>query len=247
MTNTFILPKEKIFINRFISMFQKCGNKQRALSIMHSLLTKLKLSIAGYPVNNNFPLSTLKEKDPYQIINRCLYILKPAFILRQHFKAGKRFDLPVPISEKRATFMAMYWLCKTVLKNNKNEYSFATLLAQEISATLYQEGSAKNFLKAYVDIAFDQLPFITYIKRRRYIASKSKGKSILKRLRKINGVIRQTIKAHRYRGFWMARRLKIHNMRHIVTSRSKRKAPKVKFLQKNSKHKRKLKKFNYKR
>jgi hypothetical protein len=38
-----------------------------------------------------------------------------------------------------------------------------------------------------------------------------------------------------------------HNMRHIVTSRSKRKAPKVKFLQKNSKHKRKLKKFNYKR
>jgi len=245
MINQFILPKEKIFINRFISMFQKCGNKQRALSIMHSLLSKLKLSIAGYPINNNFPLSTLKEKDPYQIINRCLYILKPAFLLRQHFKAGKRFDLPVPISEKRAIFMAMYWLCKTVLKNNKNEHSFATLLAQEISATLHQEGSAKNFLKAYIDIAFDQLPFMTYIKRKRYIASKSKGKSILKRLRKINGVIRRTIKAHRYRGSWITRRLKIHQMRHIITARFKKKPKKAKILQKNSKHRRKSKKFKF--
>jgi len=209
----FLSSEDKKFLISFINILQKRGNKQRALSSMCSLFSQLKLGLAGFPIVDKYPLHTLDEKNPIQIIRKGLYNLKPAFLIRRIIKSGKRYDLPVPISDKRANFMALDWLRKTVLKNNKNDLSFTSLLAREISATLYHEGSAQAFLKAYVDIALDQRPFSRFIKKRPYTVSKSKRTLVATRLGKLQDAIRQTLRARKYRSVGITRKINMHNIR----------------------------------
>jgi hypothetical protein len=209
----FISSEDRLVLNKLIGVLQKCGNRQRALSSIFSLFTQLKLGLAGFPIVKNYPLHTLDAKNPIHLIHKCLYKLKPAFFLRRIIKSGKRYDLPVPISDKRATFMAIDWLRKTVLKNNKNEHSFATLLAQEISASLHHKGSSYNFLKAYIDIALDQRPFSKLIKRRRFNVSKSKRTPIAKKFKKIQKNIRRNLRVRKYRSKGVTRKMNMHNIR----------------------------------
>jgi hypothetical protein len=219
----YISPEDHLVLKKLIGVMQKCGNRQRALSSMFSLFKQLKLGLAGFPVANNYPLNTLDAENPIHLIHKCLYNLKPAFLLRRVVKSGKRYDLPVPISDKRAIFMAIDWLRKTVLKNNKNELSFSSLLAQEISACLHHKGSAENFLKAYIDIALDQRPFNKFIKRRRFNISKSKRTAVAAEYEKIQDNIRRNLRVRRHRNMVITRRINMHNMRVFKAKFQKRK------------------------
>jgi len=220
--HTFISSEDREMLAKFVSVFQKCGNKQRSLSSLFSLFALLKRSIAGYPILSQYPLNTLDENDPIQIINKSLYNLKPAFLIRRTIKSGKRYDLPVPISSQRATFMAMDWMRKIALKNNKNNLSLSFLLAQEISANVYRDGSAQNFLKAYIDIALDQRPFSRFIKRKRFMIAKSKGTKAAARWGILHNNIRQAKRKRKYHTVGITRRINMHIVRGI-NSRKKRK------------------------
>jgi len=241
----FLSPQDKQFLIHFIGILQKCGNRQRALSHLCSLLSKIKEGIAGSSAFNKYPLSTLDEKSPIQILNKSLYNLKPAFLLRRVYRSGRRYDLPVPISDKRSTFMAIDWLRKSVFKNNKNEQAFPTLLAYEISALLYQEGSAKNFLKAYIDIALDQRPFERFIKRRRFVTAKSKrkGTGIARIYKSINKSIRRHRRLRKYRATKIIRRTNIRIIRNDLKKKLKRSKLKIRAYI----HKKKARKQRYAR
>jgi hypothetical protein len=233
LQQSFLSSTDKNTLTRLVNILQKCGNKQRALSYLFSLFGKLKLGLAGFPIVPNYPLHTLDEKNPIQIIQKSLYNLKPAFFIRRTIRSGRRYDLPVPISDKRATFMAIDWLRKTVFKDNKNDKSFTSLLAREISATLYHEGSAKDFLKAYIDIALDQRPFGRFIKPRKYTVSKSQRTLIAGRFEKMHKIMGQRLGARQYHNKGITRRLNIHNYRvSLVKARksklSQAKAKKIK-------------------
>jgi len=233
---TFLSSEHKNLLTSFINIIQKRGNKQRALSTLFSLFNILKLGIAGYPTSNNYPLHTLDEKNPIKLIHRGLYNLKPAFLIRRVIKSGRRYDLPIPISENRAQFMSIDWLRKAVFKNNKNDSSFAFLVAREISASLHREGSAKDFLKAYIDIALDQQPFNKFIKRRRNKVSKSKRTKAASRFKKIRKAIRRTLRARKYRNIRITRKINIHNIR---TTTVKKYKPLKRILFKKTKQKEK--------
>lgn len=47
------------------------------------------------------------------------------FQLQRTLKSGRLYFLPVPITEKRARFIAINWLRKVVFKNNKNDLTLA--------------------------------------------------------------------------------------------------------------------------
>lgn len=191
---------ERKILIKFIGSLQKKGNRQRAIRSLFKLLTTIKTK-------------TSSTQKPLQILYTCLYNLKPAFLIRRHIKSGKRYDLPVPITENRAIFMAISWLRKSVLRNNKNNLPLHNLLANEINATLNQEGSAKDFLKAYIDLAIDQRPFLRFIKKRRFSASKSKRTKAAKRLYRIRLITRKAIRKRKFRSKKIIRKMNIHNMR----------------------------------
>lgn len=78
--------------------------------------------------------------------------------------------------------MAITWLRKIAFNNNKTNIPAAFFMAREIQATVHNEGAVKDLLKAYIDIALDQIPFSRFIKRKRQIVTKSIGTRAAKKL-----------------------------------------------------------------
>jgi len=179
------LTTDLVRLKKLKGVLIKSGNKERSHNFLMNLYMILKQGFRGMSVVNKYQLQSFGETKPLAIIDKCLYRLMPAFVLRRVIKSGKPFELPVPISDNHAYFMACNWLLKASLKNNKTALTIPYLLTQEICATLHNEGSALDSLKAYIEIALDQRPFLRYIKKKRKVISRSKRSYAASRLRKI--------------------------------------------------------------
>jgi len=174
------LPEKYKKVDKLKSLLIRGGNKERTNTFLLCLLQELKTA-ATLQDNQNFlisflkktPLNTLGEKDPLKIIDKCLYNLMPAFILRRTFVAGRFYNLPVPISNNHARFMASDWLRKSAFKDVSN-LPVSTRLTHAISEVLNRTGSAVASLKGYIEIALDQRPFSRYIRKKRKIVAISK-------------------------------------------------------------------------
>jgi hypothetical protein len=180
-----ILSTKMNRLKKLRGVLVKSGNRERSHSFIMSLYTILKQGFRGKVVTNKYPVNSFGETTPLTIIDRCLYKLMPAFVFHKVIKAGKSFELPVPISDNHAYFKACNWLLKASLRNNKTALTIPYLLTQEICATLYNEGSALDYLTAYIEIALDQRPFMRYIKKKRKIISRSKKSYAAYRLHKL--------------------------------------------------------------
>jgi len=163
----------------------KCGNKERSTTFLLNLYSRLKQDQRDDNVINKYHLKSFGLKNPLPIINRCLYLLMPAFVLRRIIKSGKTYNLPVPISSNHANFKAAHWLLNAAVNNNKNDLTLPSLLTQEIYATLNKQGAAYDSLKAYIDIAIDQRPFMRFVRKKRKVKTRSKKSYAGTRLRKI--------------------------------------------------------------
>jgi len=168
------LPEKYKKVDKLKSLLIRSGNKERTNTFFLRLLQVLKTcsvikdnrhSLISFTAKN--PLNTLGEKDPLKIIDKCLYNLMPAFILRRTFVAGRFYNLPVPISDNHARFMAADWLRKAAFKDNKNAFTVPYLLAREVGTVLHNNGSACLALQNYVEVALDQRPFSRYIRKKR--------------------------------------------------------------------------------
>jgi ribosomal protein S7 len=177
----FYLPEKYKKIDKLKSLLIRSGNKERTNSFFIRLLQVLKTcatikdnrnSLISFASKN--PLNALGEKDPMKILDKCLYNLMPAFILRRTFVAGRFYSLPVPISDNHARFMAADWLRKAAFKDNKNAFTVPYLLAREVGTVLHNTGSACAALQNYIDTALDQRPFSRYIRKKRKIVAISK-------------------------------------------------------------------------
>jgi len=192
------LPEKFKKVHTLKSLLIRSGNKERTnsflLRLMHILKLAAKLRNKHHPlisITARYPLNTLEEKDPIKILDKCLYNLMPAFILRKTFVSGRLYNLPVPISPKRARFMSADWLRKAAFKDNKNALTVPYLLTREIGAVFYQTGSAYASLGEYIDTALDQRPFSRYIRKKRKIITRSKIGRAARKLRKTYRVRRR--------------------------------------------------------
>lgn len=175
------LPEKYKKVDKLKSLLIRGGNKERTNTFLLRLLQDLKTA-ATIKNNQNFiisflsknPLNTLGEKDPLKIIDKCLYNLMPAFILRRTFVAGRFYNLPVPISNNHARFMAADWLRKSAFKDVNSPLTVSNLLTRAVAEVLNNTGSAVASLKSYIEIALDQRPFSRYIRKKRKIVAISK-------------------------------------------------------------------------
>jgi hypothetical protein len=195
------------------------GNRERSHAFILSLYKQLKIGAKGYATSSQFPFNTLDEKTPLEIILRCLYQLRPAFILRRVFVRGRFYELPVPISKNRACFMACNWLKKAALQTNKNDLTLPTLLVREIGSVFNNQGSSIDSLKAYIDIALDQLPFSHYLRKRRKVLSRSRGTSIGQKLSKVQRRQRKYITSLKGNRNNLKKRLYKLNLQKIIKNR----------------------------
>ena len=222
MRKPFLTRQDVIIISTFINILQKNGKKQRAINYVFNLFNKLKQN-AKVPKSSKYQIHKLDDNNPIQLIQKCVNNLKPAFILRRIMRAGKVYELPVPITEKRAMFMAFNWIRKTVLNQKKSYTSFTSLLTNEVTSLVFNEGSAKLYLKDYIDTAMDQKPFERYIKKRRIVKVRSRETKPAKKFRRI---FKRIMKRRRMRWFKNQRILKLfrkHDFRsRLAKSRKKR-------------------------
>jgi len=184
------LPDKYKRIDKLKGLLVRSGNKERTNTFLLSLMQTLK-TCANLSDNHNSlvsfvsenPLNTLGEKSPFKILDKCLYQLMPAFILRRTFRAGRIYNLPVPISDNRASFMASDWFRKSI--NTKTSSSdISLLMARAVGEVLHKKGSARRSLKNYIKIALDQRPFSRYIRKKRKIVARSKYGYVSFKLRK---------------------------------------------------------------
>jgi len=224
------IPKKYEKIDKLRCVLIQRGNKERANSFVFSLCQALK--IASNPIHNhtdigNFmaknPINTLGEKNPFNIIDRCLFKLMPAFNLKNTVVAGKLYRLPIPISDNRAAYLATSWLRKAAIADNKNAFTVPYLLAREVGAVLNDNGSACKSLSEFIDIALDQRPFSRYLWKKRKIIGMSKKGKPFRRLKKQHKLARRVINRRngrkRYRARFQPTR---KNLRHNQTARQKR-------------------------
>lgn len=231
------LPEKFKKVHTLKSLLIRSGNKERTntfiLRLMHILKLAAKLKNKHHPlisITARYPLNVLEEKDPIKILDKCLYNLMPAFILRKTFVTGKLYNLPVPISPKRARFMSADWLRKAAFKDNKNALTVPYLLTREIGAVLYKTGSAYASLGEYIDTALDQRPFSRYIRRKRKNIARSKIGRAARKFRRTyrvrrrragkekghnRAIVRQRIKSQR-------RKLRVNSVRKTHIKKKKR-------------------------
>ena len=165
--NTFILKSDYALLHSCIKILQKQGNRDRSITNLFTIFSIITKGLnSNFSFNNNYRLF-FKNSNPLDILHRALNNLKPAFYLRNYLKSGRMYMLPVPITDKRASFMAITWLRKTALKHNKSKDRFSFLLAREIFAAIFKKGDSFNLLKDYIHKAIDQRPFKRFIRKKR--------------------------------------------------------------------------------
>lgn len=147
----------------FRNVFLKEGNKERASRYLTDLSFLLKITFHKQKKTSR----VLKRPRPYQLLNQLLYKLKPAFIIRRVTVSGKTYQLPVPITDHRASFLACHWIRKAILSDTKSATTIPHLMLKELLNLTKNKGEAIAQLKAYIELAIDQRPFSRFIRKKR--------------------------------------------------------------------------------
>jgi len=215
------LPEKYKKIDKLKSLLINSGNKEKTNSFLLRLLFVLKTCarikddrnmLVSFTAKN--PIYTLGEKNPLKILDKCLYNLMPAFTLQRTFVAGRFYNLPVPISDNHARFMAADWLRKAAFKDNKSAFTVPYLLAREVGTVLHNNGSACTSLQNYIETALDQRPFSRYIRKKRKIVAISKQGYAAYKLNKQHKKIKKIIKLRKT----CKKCFKIKQKKHVFTT-----------------------------
>lgn len=124
--STFYNPiKEK-----FINYMMKKGDKILATTVMNFTIKSIKIT----QIEKYNKATTEEERqsiclDPYVIIERAIENTKPMLKLRPIKRAAVTYQVPIPISDKEATFRCMKWHIE-IAKDKPSVVRFSDSLAQ---------------------------------------------------------------------------------------------------------------------
>jgi ribosomal protein S7 len=206
-----VKKKKKIVkINIFNGVLLKCGKKARIYKylLLWCKILKNPRHVIGIP-------KTLKNK-PLKMIETAIYQCAPFFIYKRIVKAGKLYEIPVPISENRATFMASSWIRKVAQKKTSEGAAFFYFVAMEIINILKRKGGSLEELNKYTADGLEKNIFKKFIRKKFPTVSRSKNINAYRAiLAKINKASRK--KKFRKRGyqstFFLMRLRKKHDAR----------------------------------
>ena len=180
-----MINKKKKFFDKIqrISVLKgvliKNGNKERVYKYL--------LNIYKYLKNiKNIPKS-LKRK-PEKMIEEAIYKSSPFFSYKRIVKAGKLYEIPVPISKNRAAFISSSWIQKIAKKKTSEGSPFYYFVAKEIENILQKKGGALEQYNTYTADGYEKNIFKKLVRRKYPTVSRSKKanafKTILSRINK---------------------------------------------------------------
>jgi ribosomal protein S7 len=181
------LPENKAAVGKLRNCLIRNGNRERATSFILDLLPRLqlrnkrntkKLDKKKLLKKRKTSLKKLIRKpkvhrhtDPVTVLGIVLRRLAPSFFLRRIVRGGRAYDLPVPISQNRAHYLASRWLRTGAFKDTKSSLTVPELLARESRLVLQKKGAAWRSLRAQIRIAKDQRPFTHLMRQSRKFTS----------------------------------------------------------------------------
>ncbi|XP_060523332.1 small ribosomal subunit protein uS7m [Cylas formicarius] len=119
-------------VNLFINYVMKDGKKVLARSVMEKTFENVKrLQLERYHKCENPEDKEKIELNPKTIFHRAVENCKPILALSPIKRGGVKYQVPVPITAKKAQFMSMKWLIEAG-KDKHHEVRFALQLAREL-------------------------------------------------------------------------------------------------------------------
>ncbi|KAJ7316011.1 hypothetical protein JRQ81_002173 [Phrynocephalus forsythii] len=127
-------------LRKFTSMIMMGGNKPLAQSLMHWTLETIKRKqLQKYHEAKDEEKEGI-ELNPYKIFNQGLKNCEPVIGIMRVVKAGKAYQVPAPMSDRRKEFLAMKWMMTECRENRDKRMLFPAKLSHELIQAFYNEG-----------------------------------------------------------------------------------------------------------
>nr|CAG4649658.1 EOG090X0CZM [Scapholeberis mucronata] len=126
--------------NKIINMIMEKGNKETARNLVEKAYMKVKqIQLGKYYRAETDEERAAIELNPVTILHQALENCKPILQLTPIKRGGATYQVPIPISEKRASFLAMKWL---IMESNEKERKihFPGKFATELLDAFYNTG-----------------------------------------------------------------------------------------------------------
>ncbi|GFS84614.1 28S ribosomal protein S7, mitochondrial [Nephila pilipes] len=126
-------------VNRFNTMVMMWSNKTLARQLVHDTFTRIKhIQLTKYHAASAEEKASI-EMDPKKILIQAVENCKPVLGVMPIKKGGITYQVPVPISAKKSTFMSMKWLVMAA-RDKEGPISFPEQLAKELLDAFKMEG-----------------------------------------------------------------------------------------------------------
>jgi ribosomal protein S7 len=113
----------RLIIKKILNLIIKKGKKNKAFKILVNILLKIKI---------------ITKKSPYLILLSGIKNLKPYVEITKVRKAGKIYEVPVPLTKKKQLFLVLHWMLSAAKLKNKSNFSKA--LISEIFDNFFKKG-----------------------------------------------------------------------------------------------------------
>jgi small subunit ribosomal protein S7 len=127
-------------INKFINYVMKGGQKELARDLVTKGFEKIKRTqLERYHLAETEEEKQKIELNPYKIFHLAVENCRPMLALTPIKRGGVRYQVPVPVTEKRSYFMAMKWLLEAINEKERTVH-FPEKFSWEILDAAAQQG-----------------------------------------------------------------------------------------------------------
>jgi small subunit ribosomal protein S7 len=139
--------KDQLF-KKFVNIIMRRGKKNLAISLLRNTIMELKM----------------KNLNPYFVIRKAIYNVKPVLYYRLQKRGARVLKLPIGIKVNKAFFLCFKWLvdgAKNKLHSNQSNCFYKKLALELIDASKGVGFAVKKKTELY-DILLENRPYVKY-------------------------------------------------------------------------------------
>uniref|UniRef100_A0A182JVL6 Small ribosomal subunit protein uS7m n=1 Tax=Anopheles christyi TaxID=43041 RepID=A0A182JVL6_9DIPT len=127
-------------VSQFTNYVMKQGNKQLARELVEKGFENIKrLQLERYHLSESEEEKAKLELNPRKLLHQAVENCRPLLQLTPIKRGGVRYQVPVPITEKRSYFLAMKWLLEAIREKERTVH-FPEKMAWEILDAAANQG-----------------------------------------------------------------------------------------------------------
>jgi len=137
------LIQKRYILNKLVNLFNKKGKKVKAYHILLNIFLRIRI---------------ITKKSPFFFILTAIKKLKPYVKVVKIRKAGKIYEVPVPLNKKKQLFLIFKWIILSI----KNKNNFIKAFSSEILDIYFKKGNSLKFKKDFIKKAYDNRAITHY-------------------------------------------------------------------------------------